>query len=110
MQHCFGMGSYHHADLSVLAGMADGVGPAGSSFPGDVGREVLDELSRLEGREFDTAWLAAMIRHHEGALVIAGRLLESHVTDSELLDFARNVVTVQEAEIADMKALLLKLG
>lgn len=106
----FEMGSYHHADLGVLAGLSDGFGPAGSSFPGDVGREVLDELSRLEGRDFDTAWLDAMIHHHEGALVIAGRLLGSRVTDSGLLEFGRHVVTVQTAEIADMKDLLLELG
>lgn len=105
----FEMGSYHHADLGVLVGMTNENEERVVDFPGDVGREVLGQLSRLEGGDFDKAWLAAMIHHHEGALLIADRLFHARNADPELLEFARSVVVTQTAEIAAMKELLLEL-
>jgi uncharacterized protein (DUF305 family) len=68
----------------------------------------LDELSALgalRGTAFDTAWLQAMIRHHEGAISMADDLIKSGINE-ELINLGREIITAQQAEIDAMKALL----
>lgn len=68
----------------------------------------LDELSalgELRGSAFDTAWLEAMIRHHEGAVSMAQDVIEKGI-NQELIDLAGKIITAQQAEIDAMKALL----
>lgn len=71
------------------------------------GMLTLDELSalgKLRGAEFDSAWIAAMIRHHEGALSMA-RDLQGNGVSAELLKLAEEIITSQQAEIDAMKAM-----
>jgi uncharacterized protein (DUF305 family) len=67
--------------------------------------DELDALGALRGPEFDTAWLEAMIRHHEGAISMAEDLLESG-TNQELIDLGRKIIEAQQTEIDAMRALL----
>jgi uncharacterized protein (DUF305 family) len=67
--------------------------------------DELDALGALRGTAFDTAWLEAMIRHHEGAISMAEDLIESGV-NQELINLGREIITAQQSEIDAMKALL----
>ena len=66
--------------------------------------DELVELGKLEGTAFDTAWLEAMIRHHEGAISMANDLLEKG-SSTDLRKLAEDVLTGQQAEIDTMRAL-----
>ena len=67
--------------------------------------DELDALGALRGTEFDTAWLEAMIRHHEGAISMAEDLLEDGV-NPELLELGDEIIKAQQTEIDAMKVLL----
>lgn len=68
----------------------------------------LDELAAARGRAFDRLWLASMIGHHEGALVMADRV---SVEGSALpvRELAADVSSGQSAEIGRMQELLDRL-
>lgn len=67
--------------------------------------EDLDNLAALRGAEFDTTWIELMIEHHEGALAMAKDLLTTGVS-AELIALAEDVISSQQKEIDEMKALL----
>ena len=60
-------------------------------------------MAVAEGDElYDLRFIAAMIPHHEGAIAMAkeAQTMAEHV---ELKAMAENIITAQEAEIAQMK-------
>ncbi len=71
---------------------------------GMMGQDDLDELEAAQGSEFDTLWLTLMIEHHEGALTMADRVVDSDNADVAAL--AKAIVKGQAAEIATMEGLL----
>jgi uncharacterized protein (DUF305 family) len=77
-------------------------------MPGMLTTEQLAELAKTTGDEFDKLFLADMIRHHEGALVMVKSLLGTTGSgqEAEVFRFASEVDTDQRAEIARMNALL----
>jgi len=65
----------------------------------------MSELEGLTGVELDRRWLEMMIEHHEGAVEMA----EVECTDGanpDALELAADIIATQEAEIAEMRALL----
>lgn len=108
------------ADMTVdgvmLGGMAesaghDGMGhggmPAGMDPPMMMG--MMAGLSRLEGHEYEIAWMEAMIDHHDDAIHMSERLL-ARGEHQELLDMAQQIITDQTAEIATMEAMIMERG
>ena len=82
-----------------MAGMDHG------GMEGMMSGEEMATLGTLTGTEFDRAWAEMMIRHHEGAIVMAQTVLESGTNpDVELL--ADQIIAAQQAEIDQMRALL----
>jgi uncharacterized protein (DUF305 family) len=81
-------------------------------MPGMLTSEQLAELAKTTGDEFDKLFLADMIRHHEGALVMVKSLLGTTGSgqEAEVFRFASEVDSDQRAEIARMNALLDTLG
>lgn len=59
-------------------------------------------LGGLEGDEFDEAFIRMMIPHHEGAIDMAERALESAGHD-EMKQLARDIIEAQQREIDMMK-------
>lgn len=62
-------------------------------------------LSGKTGNAFDQAFLEEMIVHHEGALAMAQQVQVSSARP-DLQAFAKQIITAQEGEIAQMKAWL----
>ena len=108
------------ADMTVdgvmLGGMAESAGhggmghggmPAGMDPPMMMG--MMAGLSRLEGQEYEIAWMEAMIDHHDDAIHMSERLL-ARGEHQELLDMAQQIITDQTAEIESMEAMIMERG
>ncbi|MGZ3331775.1 MAG: DUF305 domain-containing protein [Gemmatimonadaceae bacterium] len=89
-----------------------GMAMSDTLMPGMLTSEQLAELAKTTGDEFDKLFLADMIRHHEGALVMVKSLLGTTGSgqEAEVFRFASEVDSDQRAEIARMNALLDTLG
>jgi uncharacterized protein (DUF305 family) len=89
-----------------------GMAMSDTLMPGMLTSEQLAGLAKTTGDEFDKLFLADMIRHHEGALVMVKSLLGTTGSgqEAEVFRFASEVDTDQRAEIARMNALLDALG
>ena len=77
-------------------------------MPGMLTAEELARLDKARGSEWDRLFLAAMIRHHEGALEMVDKLFMSHgaLQDDDLFKFASDVYADQTTEIEFMKKML----
>jgi uncharacterized protein (DUF305 family) len=89
-----------------------GMAMSDTLMPGMLTPAQLAELAKTTGDEFDKLFLADMIRHHEGALVMVKSLLGTTGSgqEAEVFRFASEVDSDQRAEIARMNALLDTLG
>lgn len=76
-----------------------------SMMSGMVSAEDMETLETLRGSEFDTAWLKAMIAHHEGAIDMARDVLDDG-DDAATADLAQKIIDGQAAEIDRMKSLI----
>lgn len=105
--------SFEMADQKASSGHAHGGhGAAGTMLmPGMLTPKQMEVLKKAKGGEFDRLFLAGMIQHHEGALVMVKDLFDTAGAgqDAELFNFASDVDSGQRAEIATMKNLLNKI-
>ena len=84
--------------------MMDGMDHS-SMMEGMLSTDELAAIDSLTGAAFDTAWLEAMIAHHEGAITMAESVLDTG-SNGEIKALAEAVISGQQAEIDRMKALL----
>lgn len=75
---------------------------ATSATGADTTSATYKEYAALKGEDYDKNFIANMIAHHEGAIDMA-KLAQTNAKHSELKTMADEIVTAQEAEIADMK-------
>jgi uncharacterized protein (DUF305 family) len=76
----------------------------GHTMMGMLNDEEIDELKAASGVTFDRLFLEGMIKHHEGAIDMAGMIDDS--SNNEVAELGKNIITTQRAEIALMKQLL----
>jgi uncharacterized protein (DUF305 family) len=94
----------HHMDAPTPEmGMQMG----GSDPAGMMG--MMAGFSRLEGRDYELAFLESMIDHHDDALHMSQRILKTG-QHKELLAFAQKVIDVQTAEIKTMEGMITELS
>jgi uncharacterized protein (DUF305 family) len=67
--------------------------------------EQMAALAGLSGAAFDTEWATMMIAHHQGAITQA-ETVKAAGADPEVLALADQIISAQQAEIAQMQALL----
>lgn len=99
------------SSILLVAGLVLGTGfgfmLASTQSPTADMEHVMHEMTAsLEGKvgdEFDEAFLAEMIVHHEGAVAMARQVL-SVSERAELRSLAQAIITAQEGEIAQMQA------
>lgn len=77
----------------------------GMPMTGMVDDATMAKLKTLQGTPFDTLWLQSMIGHHQGAIEMA-RAEVAAGQSPDMIAMARNVITVQQAEIDQMRELL----
>lgn len=85
--------------------MDTGEGHDMSSMEGMMSATEMDSLGAMKGTEFDTTWLSMMIRHHQGAITMA-QTVKTAGSSAEVLALADQVIAAQQAEIAEMQAML----
>jgi uncharacterized protein (DUF305 family) len=84
-----------------------GVNPslhAGHMMDGMLSDSEIEALRQAMGRSFDLLFLEGMIKHHEGAIVMAEDVVDSE--NSEVRDLAKAIISAQESEIAQMLTLV----
>src|SRR3546814_148581 len=89
-----------------MEGMDMDHGQDGMGMMSDKDMSMLESAS---GAEFDRLFLEMMVRHHSGAIDMA----EEELRDGQhpgALEMAPEIKDTQEAEVADMEALLAELG
>lgn len=66
-------------------------------------------LNRLDGVDYDVAWLEAMADHHDDALHMSERVLRWAEHDA-IRQLAVEIIRAQSAEIRQIETLILELG
>lgn len=75
------------------------------SMDGMMSTERMQSLSAASGSEFDRMWRGMMIAHHEGAISQA-ETVKSSGANPDVLALADQIMTAQQAEIAEMQTIL----
>ena len=77
-------------------------------MPGMLTAKQMDALRKAKGAGFDRLFLAGMIQHHAGALVMVKDLFDTAGAgqDAEVFNFATDVDSGQRAEIRIMETML----
>jgi uncharacterized protein (DUF305 family) len=91
--------------LAEWGGEVDAHGGHGGSGHGMMSNEDMGSLSLASGMDFERMWLTMMIAHHEGAIEMASEVLEQG-KDPRVAELAQAVITAQQAEIVQMRAML----
>jgi uncharacterized protein (DUF305 family) len=110
--------SIESAQESEIKQMTGWLTSWGASVPGSdpeqhMGEGMMSEqdmkkLAALSGAQFDKAFLAMMIKHHQGAITM-GKAEQAGGLSSEAKSLAGDIVDAQSAEIIRMKSLLKEM-
>ncbi|OFI38037.1 hypothetical protein BIU82_05910 [Arthrobacter sp. SW1] len=84
-------------------------GHGGHTMEGMLGEEDLAALDAAQGKAAAKLFLQQMTEHHEGALAMA-KEEQAKGKDAGAVALAKEIITAQEAEVKEMKALLSGLG
>lgn len=76
-----------------------------SSMEGMMTAEQMDSMAAMTGTDFDQMWLEMMIAHHQGAIA-QSQTVKANGSNTDVLALADQIITAQQAEIAEMQALL----
>jgi len=81
-------------------------------MPGMLTPKQMEALRKAKGAEFDQLFLAGMIQHHNGALIMVRDLFDTAGAgqDAELFNFATDVDSGQRAEIRIMQTMAKKVA
>jgi uncharacterized protein (DUF305 family) len=79
---------------------------SGHMMRGIISESELSNLREAKEKDFDKLFLEGMIKHHEGAIVMAQEVVAS--MNKDVADLSAAIIAAQNSEIAAMKELLLK--
>ena len=82
-----------------------GGGQAMSTMDGMMTKDQMDAMAAMTGPEFDKVWLGMMISHHEGA-ISQSQAVKKNGSNADVLTLADDIISAQQAQITEMKALL----
>lgn len=105
MQQMMGMMAMMQGQGGMMKGMA--MAPAGMS---DASQAYMDAMRKMDGpmmqgaqlADPDVAFVRAMIPHHQGAIDMARAVLK-YGKDDQVKEWANQIISAQEAEIAAMQ-------
>lgn len=105
--------------MEMMPDMEGMMGEAATEMPEGVFTDppmmmgMMAGLNRLEGTEYDIAWMEAMIDHHDDAIRMAERLLErvpEGEGHAELRSLAEQIIADQTAEIEALESLISQVS
>jgi uncharacterized protein (DUF305 family) len=111
-----------YAPMSMMGMMGDGMAGMDHSGMDMSGMPATDPammmgmmagLNRVEGMEYETAWLEAMVDHHDDAIHMSERLLERDADSAghaELRELAQAIIDAQSEEIARYETMLTEMS
>jgi len=76
----------------------------GPEMEGMLSEQELIDLASLTGSAFDSAWIVAMIFHHQGAIAMAVTVNKDGIS-TEIKELATAIITAQQDEIETMQML-----
>ena len=79
---------------------------AGHLMEGMLSESELSDLRQAKGKVFDGLFLNGMIKHHEGAIVMAQAVMNSN--NKAVTDLSASIIAAQKLEIEKMNELLRK--
>ncbi|MFM8921861.1 MAG: DUF305 domain-containing protein [Candidatus Nanopelagicaceae bacterium] len=79
----------------------------GHTMMGMLDEEEITNLKTALGKDFDRLFLEGMIKHHEGAIDMAGMIADSK--NQEVADLGKAIIATQTSEIKFMQTLLATL-
>ena len=85
-----------------------GMDHGGMDMDGKSQEDVMAELQKKTGTDFDDQFLSSMIAHHEGAVVMSKEELTAG-NNPEAIDLAQLIIDAQQSEISQMQQLLNNL-
>lgn len=85
-----------------------GMDHGGMDMDGMSQEQVMAELQKMTGADFDHKFLSSMIAHHEGAVLMSEEALADG-NNPEALELARRIIDAQQSEIIRMQQLLNNL-
>jgi uncharacterized protein (DUF305 family) len=77
---------------------------AGHMMDGMLSDSEIEALQQAMGNSFDLLFLEGMIKHHEGAIVMAEDVVDSE--NLEVSNLAKAIISAQEKEIALMRTMI----
>lgn len=86
--------------VSTVAVMSKG--PKDATPPSSTMQNMADALKNKAGDDFDKAFIATMIEHHQGAIDMA-KLSNKQAKHQEIKDLSQAIIEAQEKEIANMR-------
>ena len=90
------------------ANVNPGMGHSMNGMGGMLNDAELSALSASTGKNFDLLWLKGMIGHHDGAIHMTTMIRDA--SNPEIKTFGEKVVKDQTAQIAQMNAILKRIG
>ncbi len=103
MGHGSAMPSMPMTSMPGMSGMPGMEGGGHGMMTGD----QMQALESAKGPEFDRMWLEMMIEHHRGAVASSEQILNTGESE-QVRQLAQQIVSSQQAEIAQMETLLNK--
>jgi uncharacterized protein (DUF305 family) len=76
----------------------------GSGMEGELSEQELLNIASLTGSAFDSAWIAAMTFHHQGAISMAVTASKDGIS-TEIKELTAAIITAQQGEIKTMQML-----
>lgn len=101
-------GHEEHGSHGSQGGAGHDSGHGSEPMPGMLTARQLADLAAARGNEFDRLFLASMIHHHEGAVLMVEKLLSEGAGGQEpqVFHLAQGIASDQQVEISRMKSML----
>ncbi|GAA1139385.1 hypothetical protein GCM10009630_42820 [Kribbella jejuensis] len=81
---------------------------AGHAMTGMMSPQEMDDLARASGSMYDRMWVTMMIKHHQGAVMMA-KTEQATGKAAAVIALAKKIQAAQTTEIATMQRLLGRL-